>query len=251
MGQFRSRQRAICEVAIALALTAGCQPKDSNSDLQTFLGPSPTGFLPESPYTLKGTVTESGTGRPVADVRVDVAGRTTLTNDSGFYEFPGIGRSEVSFSKDGFEGPGPFFAAMSRPTTIDAHMQRIIRVVPPQALAATLFADDPLFRVIGHLLGQWECGEPCKLIRVAVPRSGRLRARVSWQPSGGEFLLWVTQRIGPTDPEIAWYGASGDLTAERPVIAGTDAFVYFGLNAQGEPGVSIDVPFKLTTSIAP
>ena len=246
-----ARRFRLAECAFALSVTLGCQPRQANSDLRNFLQPSPTVVIPESPYTLSGTIIEAGTGAPLANVLVETVGRTTLTNESGFYEFPRLGRTDVSFSKDGFEAPGPFQAVMNRPTAIDASLQRVIRALANQALTATLFPNDPSFNVSGHTwadLDGWVCGPPCKLVRVAVPLSGRIRARVTWQPSGSDFGLFLAQRIGSDAPRLfASHGASGDLIAEMSATGETDARVYFGRvdssNPPNDTKLSMDLPF--------
>ena len=55
----------------ALSVTFGCQPRETNSDLRNFLQPSPTPtvVVPESPYTLSGTIIESGGGWPSGSSR--------------------------------------------------------------------------------------------------------------------------------------------------------------------------------------
>ena len=69
--------------------------------------------------------------------------------------------------------------------------------------------------------------------------------------------LILAQRIGSAEPRLAWSrGVSGDLTAEMSVTGGTDALVYFGLFQFDFPSTSYtklatDLPFQLTTSIAP
>ena len=79
-------------------MTLGCQSREPNSDLANFLQPSRT--YPESPHTLSGTVVESGAGDPLADVLVETShGRTTFTNESGFYEFRAIGRTDLYFQQ--------------------------------------------------------------------------------------------------------------------------------------------------------
>ncbi len=247
----------LASFAFALSVTLGCQSREPNSDLTNFLQPSRT--LPESPFTLSGTIIESGAGGPLTNVLVESThGRTTQTNESGFYEFRAIGRTDLYFSKDGFEARGPLTAAMIRPTTIDATMQRIIKVPASQVLTAVLFPNDSYLSVNGRWneLDGWWCGPPCKLVRVAVPLSGRLRARVTSQPSG-DFELFLAQRIGSAEPRLAWSrGVSGDLTAEMSVTGGTDALVYFGLFQFDFPStnytkLATDLPFQLTTSIAP
>ena len=70
---------------------------------------------------------------------------------------------------------------MIRPTTIDAAMQRVIRAPANRVLSAVLFQNDPYLNVIGGddlqaVWDGWVCGPPCKLMRVAVRLSGRLRA---------------------------------------------------------------------------
>ena len=251
----------LASFAFALSVTLGCQSREPNSDLANFLQPSRT--LPESPYTLSGTIIESGAGGPLANVLVESThGRTTLTNESGFYEFREIGRTDLYFSNDGFETRGPLTAAMIGPTTIDAAMQQMIRVPASQVLTAILFPNDPYLNVRGDSdflagLDGWVCGPPCKVMRVAVPLSGRLRARVTWQQSSSDFSLFLAQRIGPATPTLTWgSGRPGDLTAEMPVTGGTDARVYFGLvqfdfPSTNDTKLAADVPFQLTTSISP
>ena len=249
--------------AFVLSAALGCQSRDSNSDLRNFIRPSPTPLPPESPYTLSGTIIESGAGGPIANVLVEttLGRRTTLTNERGFYEFDRLGSTTVSFSKEGFEAPGPFQMAMLHPMTLDASLQRVIRAPASQVLTAVLFPNDPYFNVRGDDMADndgWVCGPPCKVVRVAVPLSGRLSARVTWQPSGSDFSLFLAQRIGAAAPRLAGaHGASGDLTREMSVTAGTDAFVYFGLiDVDSNPTIrkerlSMDVQFALTTSISP
>jgi hypothetical protein len=251
----------LAECALALSVTLGCQPREPNSDLRNFLEPSPTPtvVVPESPYTLSGTIIEAGTGASLANVLVETVGRTTLTNESGFYEFTRLGRTDVSFSKDGFEAPGPFHVPMNRPTAIDASLQRVIRATADQALTATLFPNDPSFNVSGDPwadLDGWVCGPPCKVVRVAVPLSGRIRARVTWQPSGSDFGLFLAQRMGSAAPRLSGsHGASGDLIAEMSATGGTDARVYFGRVDYSNPPsgtkLTTDLQFSVTTSISP
>ena len=79
---------------------------------------------------------------------------------------------------------------MNRPTVIDASLQRVIRAPANQVLTATLFPNDPSFNVSGDTWAElegWVCGPPCKMVRVAMPLSGRVRARVTWPPSGTDF----------------------------------------------------------------
>jgi hypothetical protein len=255
-------QRKLAAFAFVLSAALGCQSRDSNSDLRNLIQPSPTPFTPESPYTLSGTIIESGAGGPVANVLVETTvGRTTLTNERGFYEFDRLGRTTVSFSKEGFEAPGPFQMAMGHPMTLDASLQRVIRAPANRVLTAVLFPNDPYFNVRGDESADndgWVCGPPCKVVRVAVPLSGRLSARVTWQPPGSDFSLFLAQRIGAAAPRLAGArGASGDLTREMSVTGGTDALVYFGLidvdfnPTMRKERLSMDVQFALTTSISP
>jgi hypothetical protein len=245
----------LCAAGFVLTMALGCDPQ-SNADLQAALTPAPTRVVPDSPYTLWGTVTESGGGRPLANVLVETTGRTTVTNENGFYEFRGQGRSELSFNRDGFERPGPFLVGMSQPTTIDTSMHRAIRSAAGP-LSSVLFRDDPLFVLTSGPFSDWWCGPPCKLIRVAVPSAGRIRARVSWQPTDTEFDLFITQGFPSSGSQIeSAGGSSGALTAERTVTSGSDALVYFGAvlfeqdyNRRVE--LPTDVPFTLTTSIGP
>ena len=256
-----ARRYRLAAWIFALSVTLGCQPRETNSDLRNFLEPSPTTpVIPESPYTLSGTIIESGAGTPLANVLVDAAfGRTTLTNESGFYEFPRLGRTDILFSKEGYEAPGPFRVVMNRPMTVDASLQRVIRAPASQALTATLFPNDPFFSVTGDILADlegWVCGPPCKAVRVGVPLSGRLRARVTWQSSSSDFGLFLAQRIGSAAPRpFGSHGASGDLTTEMPATGGTDALVYFGRvdysNPPNDTGLPTDLHFRLTTSISP
>ena len=213
---------------------------------------------------MSGTIIESGAGTPLANVLVETLGRTTLTNESGFYEFQRLGRTDISFSKEGFEAPGPFHVVMNRPRAIDANLQRVIRAPASQVLTATLFRNDRFLNVSGEIwadLDGWVCGPPCKVVRVAVPLSGRLRARVTWQPFGRDFDLMLAQGVGSARPSLTGaQGASGDLTAEMSVTGGTDARVYFGLfnldfsfefNPANDTGLPMDLQFRLTTSISP
>ena len=245
----------------ALSVTFGCQPREANSDLRNFLQPSPTPtvVIPESPYTLSGTIIESGGGNPLADVLVETFGRTTLTNEKGFYEFQRLGRSDLSFNKEGFEAPGPIHVVMNRPMTVDVSLQRVIRAPAGQVLTATLFPNDPSFNVSGDTWAElegWVCGPPCKVVRVAVPLSGRLRARVTWQPSGGDFGLMLAQGVGSATRRLTGaHGGTGDLTAEMPVTGGSDALAYFGRvdysNPPYDTSLPTDLQFRLTTSISP
>jgi hypothetical protein len=247
--------RKLCEACLVLAVALGCDPQ-SNADLQTYLTPAPSPLFPESPYTLSGTVTESGTARPLPNVLVETSGRTTMTNENGFYEFHGQGRSELWFNSDGFERPGPFFVGMSRPTAFNTSLHRVIRSTAGP-LSAVLFRDDPFFHMTGNFLEDWVCGRPCKLIRVSVPSNGRLRARVTWPPADREFHLYITQVPSAASLIKFAAGSTGVLTAERPVVGGTDALVYFGLvddeviDPQRPGDLPADVPFTLTTSIEP
>ena len=256
-----ARRFRLAACAFALPVTLGCQPREPNSDLRNVLQPTPTPtvVVPESPYTLSGTVIEAGAGTPLAGVLVDTFGRTTLTNESGFYEFQRLGRTDISFSKDGFEAHGPFGVVMNRPTVIDASLQRVIRAPANQVLTATLFPNDPSFNVSGDTWAElegWVCGPPCKMVRVAMPLSGRVRARVTWQPSGTDFGLFLAQRMGTAAPSLSGsHGPSGDLTAEISAAAGTDARVYFGRvdysNPPNDTKLSTDLQFTLTASISP
>ena len=257
-----ARRYGLAACVFALSVTPGCQPKEPNSDLRNVLQPSPTPtvVIPESPYTLSGTIIESGAGIPLANVLVEAFRRTTLTNESGFYEFPRLGRTDVSFSKEGFELLGPFSVAMNRPTIIDASLQRVISAPVGQVLTATLFPNDPFFNVSGDSFAElegWVCGPPCKVVRVNVPLSGRLRARVTWQPFGSDLDLMLAQGVGTLARRLTGArGASGDLTAEMSVTSGSDARVYFGLfNFDFDPAndtrLPLDLQFRLTTSISP
>jgi hypothetical protein len=239
-------------------VTLGCEPRGLNTELATFLEPTPDGFLAESPYTLSGTIVESGTAGPLAGVLVDaLGGRTRLTNESGFFEFQRLGRADVYFSKEGFESPGPFRINMNRSTTITTGMQRTMRASANQVLTTLLFPNDPYFNLGGEVFETWTCGPPCKLVRIDVPFSGRLRARVAWQPSGGDFNLLLTHRVGSSAPPLTLpQRTSGGLTQEIAVTGGTEALVYFGLiDFDEDPlngtGQSAELEFTLTMSISP
>ena len=252
----RRYRLAVC--AFALAVTFGCQRREDNSDLRNFLQPS-TPIVPESPYTLSGTVIESGGGNPLANVIVETFGRTTQTNESGFYELPRLGRTEITLSKEGFEAAGPIHVAMNGPMTVDVSLQRTIRAPASQVLTATLFPNDPSFNVSGDRFAElegWVCGPPCKVVRVGVPLSGLLRARVTWQPSVSDFGLMFAQGVGSATRRLSGvWDASGDLSAEMPVTSGSDALVYFGRVDFSNPpkgtGLPMDLHFRLTTSISP
>ena len=258
-----ARRFTLAAFAFALSVTPGCQPREANSDLRSFLQPSPTPTYPESPWTLSGTIIESDSGNPLPNVLVETFRRTTLTNESGFFEFQRLGRGEVSFSKDGYEALGPFHVAMIRPMTVDVSLQRVIRAPASQVLTAVLFPNDPYFIVSGnpYQMDEWWCGPPCKVVRVNVPLDSRLRARVTWQPFGRNFTLTLAQGVGSAARRVTGaQGVSGDLTAEMSVTGGTDALVYFGLfnfdfnmdfNPANETGLPMDLQFKLTTSISP
>jgi hypothetical protein len=93
-----SRRHWHWEVAFLLTFMLGCQPRQPNTELHDVLTPTAP-RVPEGPYTLRGTVTEFGTGRPLADVLVEASLQRTRTNENGYYEFPRMGRTEISFSK--------------------------------------------------------------------------------------------------------------------------------------------------------
>jgi len=54
--------------------------------------------------TLQGTVTDADTTDPIANAQVDADGSDTLTNASGFYQFPNlpVGTYDVTASAPGY-----------------------------------------------------------------------------------------------------------------------------------------------------
>ena len=210
-----ARRYRLAACAFALSVTPGCQPREANSDLRNFLQPSPTPtvVIPESPRsTFVRHEYRIWRRDPLANVLVETLGRTTLTNESGFYEFQRLGRTDISFSKEGFGAPGPFHVVMNRPRAIDASLQRLIETPASQVLTATLFRNDPFLNVSGEIwadLDGWVCGPPCKVVRVAVPLSGPLRASVTWQPFGRDFDLMLAQGVGSARPSLA--GGAGSI----------------------------------------
>jgi hypothetical protein len=157
--------------------------------------------------------------------------------------FSRIGRTNISFRKDGYEPRGPLGDfLMDRNTTIDVRLARTVRIATGQLWSDTLFPDDNIYLVQGDFLEGDYCGSPCKLVRIAVQSQGELTVSVTWEGSSSEFQLWVAGIEGR---------GTGTITVHREVQPG-EALVYFGRRAVGGfvQTLAAPVTFQLTTSLA-
>jgi hypothetical protein len=156
--------------------------------------------------------------------------------------FSSIGRTNISYRKDGYEPRGPLGDfLMNRDTTVDVRLARTIRIATGQLWSDTLFPDDNIYLVQGDIIEGDYCGSPCKLVRVAVRAQGELTVSITWEGSNSEFQLWVAGMESR---------GSSTITMRRQVQPG-EALVYFGLPAvRGRvQTLAAPVTFQLTTSL--
>ena len=159
----------------------------------------------------------------------------------GFYVFPAIGPTNISFYKDGYEPRGPLGSfLMEHDYTIDVRVAPVLRIAAGQTLSGTLFPDDNIYLLGDDFTEGPYCGNPCKLIRVSAPTAGQLIVQISWAGATSEFQLWLDN--------IESRGIS-TMTIQKRVQVGEEVHVYFGLPSLNGfvQTLAAPVPFRLVT----
>lgn len=151
---------------------------------------SPGGVLPPGakPYTLAGVIGDSETGAAIAGAKVFSQVSSTFTGPDGSYTLAVADSQFPSATKEGFEyrmDDGGCCLDHTWNTTLQA----IIRIAAGQTVTATVFPDEG-----SGTLWEDDC-EPCKRIRLTIPRSGTLWVRLTADdPEGGLQVSICTPR---------------------------------------------------------
>ena len=192
-----------------------------------------TATLPGT-FVLAGRVREPGAGGianvPVVDT---VSGRSATTDSDGYFSVAELPRLQAHFKaeKDGYE-PAETDATQ---TNVDLPLQRVIRLNAGSETGKpeTLAPNGVSYIVDGKICN------PCRLIRIVVPRAGILDVRVTWTVPASKLTLFAEGQV------VA--GVVGALAANLFIDAPREVLIYLGV---ASPGVVADhTPFTVETSM--
>lgn len=196
--------------------------------------------MPTGTFILNGRVREPG-GGSLGNVLVleRLSNTTKQTNGSGNFQFVGLPAARFRIELANYErldldvNPDP---AGSRAVSVDAPIQRVIRVAAGQSSGPQFVAPND----VAHAVGADLCN-PCKLIRVATGGPMGLTVRVTWTGLPGAVHLWANGQR---------YSASSGSSITASVQAGSgDALLYVGWMLPLDRGASDYVNFTLSTTI--
>ena len=135
----------------------------------------PTGPTANGTHTLTGTISATGGGAVEGVALTTDRGQKAVTDQNGRYQIQGLaGLVNVALGKAGYETTFGFSEVLDRDRTVDAVIQRTIRMAFGERTEITVFRDDP-----DYDLAYAACSAPCKMIRtVGGGRTGiSVRAR--------------------------------------------------------------------------
>jgi hypothetical protein len=192
-----------------------------------------TATLPGT-FVIAGRVREPGAGG-IANVPVidTITGRSATTDSDGYFSLAGLPRlqAQLKAEKEGYEPA----EVETTQTNVDLPLQRVIRLTAGSETAKpeTLAPNGVSYTVDGK-----SCN-PCRLIRVVVPRAGILDVRVTWTVTASKLTLFAEGQV------VA--GAVGALAANLFIAAPREVLIYLG--AEPPSVVSDHTPFMLETSM--
>jgi hypothetical protein len=163
-----------------------------------------------------------------------------MTGQDGSYRLQGLPAVNLRFEKDGFEAVGPV-GSWFRDVVMNRTLQPVVRVAAGDRSELVLRRDDPGYDAVADSL-EWRFCQPCKRIRVTVPRSGVLHVRVTHNASAVPLgLVW--------EGEGSAYRGYPEISALAPVSAG-EVRVLVGLIGADPDAVTLrgDVRVRISTS---
>ena len=164
---------------VIVAIAVACGACDKSAPTSPSLPVRATRPDPLPSFTFSGRVTEPGSGLPIegATVSTQDGALATTTDENGSYRLAGVpqGGRWFRFSKPDFE-PGFRWHMLTSDATGDIRLQRRLVIQAGETVMTTAYPDDPLHST--DFLDEGSC-EPCKLVRVTVPRAGELTVRLT------------------------------------------------------------------------
>lgn len=163
-------------------------------------------------FTVVGRVREPGSGGLPGVVVVETAsGRSAVSSANGQFALSDVPRRllRLKAEKDGYETR----EVETAEEEIDLPMQRVVRLTAGETVKPADLAPNE----VPYAIGKEVC--ICRLIRVAVPRAGTVRVRVSWPTMGAPMRLFA---------EGLTVSGEDGLSADVPVHTAREVVMYFG-----------------------
>jgi hypothetical protein len=182
-------------------------------------------------FTVEGRVREPGSGGLPGVVVVETSsGRSAVTSANGQFAITDVPRRQLRLKveKDGYETR----EVETTEQEVDLPMQRVVRL----AAGETVKPADLAPNEVQYVIGRDVC--TCRLIRVAVPRPGIVRVRVSWPKPD------ITMRLFAEGVTVS---GEDELSADVPVNTAREVVMYFGW--MRPPSTTEHVEFTFETTI--
>lgn len=231
--------RSTLTIAPLLVVIAACQASPVQP-AAVVAGPVAQPAPGRTSFILSGFITDRE-GRPIANAEVRVPGKVVATGAAGYYSVDVLkGPTEVSVSKDGYEGD-------SRPVNVfsdarqDFVLSTMIRITAGDSATVTLSPNDPSYPFRDFYE---ECGSPCRIIRFAAPAS--LTGTVSITASARDKTLRLTAYYASGEGGLC---CGSQFSLSQIVGPGGDIVLWVGFVEL--PGPDADLRIDFATSFRP
>jgi carboxypeptidase family protein/Big-like domain-containing protein len=166
-------------------------------------------------FVISGRVREPGlSGLVDATITETSSGRSTTSNRNGLFSIANVpaAQAHLTVTKIGYE---PRELDATATTEVDAPVQRVIRLTAGESVDPPALAPNDL----SYEVGGSKC-QPCRLIRIVVPRAGDVEVTVTWQ-SATRLSLFAEGTTFPSD--------GGRVSGVIAVSSARELVVYVGL----------------------